>query len=78
METIKTKLKPNPRDDANILSIIFFAWTTPLFRTSSLKVLEIEDICQTRQCDQSKVLGNRLERYVNYILSMVKVNPLAI
>lgn len=66
METIKTKLKPNPREDANILSILFFAWTIPLFRTSSSKVLEIEDICQPQQCDQSKVLGNRLERYINY------------
>lgn len=67
METIKTKLKPNPRDTANILSILFFAWTIPLFKQSSAKSLEIEDICQPRKCDQSKLLGEKLEKYSKFV-----------
>lgn len=62
METSKTKLKPNLRDKANILSIISFFWTVKLFKDGASKQLEIEDICEPRECDKSKYLGEKLER----------------
>lgn len=71
METIKTKLKSNPRDTANIFSILFFTWTIPLFKESSSKILEIEDICHPRACDQSKILGDRLERFFRNSLNII-------
>lgn len=63
MERTKTKLKPNPRDKSNILSVLSFAWTIPLFRKGLSKHLEIDDICQPRDCDKSKNLAERLNKY---------------
>lgn len=63
MERTKTKLKPNPRDKSNILSVLSFAWTIPLFRKRLSKHLEIDDICQPRDCDKSKNLADRLDKY---------------
>lgn len=62
METVKKKLKENPRDTANIFSVLVFSWVIPLLKDGSLKSLEIEDIFQTRQCDKSKILAKRLQR----------------
>lgn len=62
METVKTKLAPNPRENANIFSIVFFSWTLPLFKKGYSKVLEFEDIFQSLTCDRSEILGDRLEK----------------
>lgn len=60
MESAKRKLPPNPREKANILSVLFFVWTLPLFKKGYAKVLELEDIFQPLTCDRSESLGNRL------------------
>lgn len=62
MEQVKPQRLPNPRDSANILSILFFLWTLPLIRKGYAKVLELEDIFQPLQADKSKLLGENLER----------------
>lgn len=65
MDTGKRQLQPNPRDSANILSIIFFCWTLPLFRKGYRKVLGMEDVFEPRHVDSSELLGQRLERYMH-------------
>lgn len=61
METTKRKLPPNPRESANILSLIFFSWTIPLFRKGYEKTLKFDDVFQPLQVDRSNSLGDRLE-----------------
>lgn len=65
METAKkyeSTLKDNPRDRANIFSVLFFSWVIPLLKEGSSKSLEIEDLFQTRKCDKSKILADKLQR----------------
>lgn len=62
METEKKQLKDNPRDSANILSVLFFSWVIPLLKEGSSKSLEVEDLFQSRQCDKSKNLADKLQR----------------
>lgn len=64
MESLNTKLPPNPRDSANIFSILTFWWTIDLFRRGYKKVLELGDIFGPINVDRSESLGDRLERYV--------------
>lgn len=61
MEAVHRKLPPNPREKTNFLSILFFAWTIPLFKKGYTKVLLLEDIFQPLKCDKSTSLGDRLE-----------------
>lgn len=61
MESATRKLPPNPRENANVLSVLFFVWTLPLFKKGYAKVLELEDIFQPLISDRSESLGNRLE-----------------
>ncbi|XP_031635712.1 multidrug resistance-associated protein 4-like [Contarinia nasturtii] len=63
MDSVKIELKENPRDGANIFSVLFFAWVYPLLKEGSSKPLETEDIFQSRQCDKSKVLADKLQRF---------------
>lgn len=62
METVKKKLKDNPRDVSNIFSVLVFSWVIPLFREGSSKSLEIDDLFQSRECDKSKLLAENLQR----------------
>lgn len=62
METVRKELKENPRDKANIFQILFFSWIIPLLKEGSSKPLEIEDIFQSRLCDKSKILAEKLQR----------------
>lgn len=62
METVKKELKDNPRDTANIFSVLFFSWVIPLLKEGSSKSLDIEDLFQSRQCDKSTILANQLQR----------------
>lgn len=62
METVKKKLKPNPRDSANILSVLMFTWVIPLLKNGYSKPLDTEDLFQSRQCDKSNLLGDKLQR----------------
>nr|CAD7402900.1 unnamed protein product [Timema poppensis] len=62
MESETTKNKVNPREDANIFSVIFFIWTIKLFKTGYSKAIEEEDLFETLKEDRSKLLGNNLEK----------------
>lgn len=61
MEAVHLELSPNPREKTNFLSIIFFAWTIPLFKKGYGKILQLEDIFQPLNEDKSNLLGDRLE-----------------
>nr|CAD7603849.1 unnamed protein product [Timema genevievae] len=62
MESETVKNKVNPREDANIFSVIFFVWTIKLFKTGYSKAIEEEDLFETLKEDRSKLLGNNLEK----------------
>lgn len=61
MEATRRKLLPNPREKANILSVLFFAWTVPLFKKGYAKILQLDDVFQSLNVDKSELLGDRLE-----------------
>lgn len=62
METVKKKLKENPRDSTNIFSVLVFAWVIPLFKKGYSKQLDTEDLFQSRKCDKSNILADKLQR----------------
>ena len=64
MDSSNSKVKPshNPRKDANIISILFFYWITPLLSKGSKKELEQQDLFEALDHDHSDVLGSRLEK----------------
>ncbi|KAK5646881.1 hypothetical protein RI129_005345 [Pyrocoelia pectoralis] len=53
--------KPNPRENANIFSILTLWYTLPTFLLGRKKSLEISDVYKTLPSHQSKQLGDRLE-----------------
>lgn len=61
MESAKLKLPSNPRETANVLSKLFFAWMIPFFKTGYKHVLRINDMYEPLASDKSELLGNRLE-----------------
>lgn len=61
MESVKRTLLPNPREKANIISVLLFWWTIGIFKKGYKKVLELHDLCQPLNVDQSEKLGNRLD-----------------
>lgn len=64
MESTKRKLLPNPAENANWISKVFFIWTHKLFRCGLQKDLDIDDLYETLQKDKSAKLGDRLERQI--------------
>lgn len=72
MDSTKTKSKPNPREKANIVSILLWWWTISLFKTGYKKVLETEDLFDPLKVDESSLLGNRLEKRWNIELENSK------
>lgn len=69
MESSRQKLQPNPRDDTNFFSKIFFIWTIPLFKKGYSKILQMEDMFRPLNCDRSDSMGDRLERQVLAIVA---------
>lgn len=61
MESTQRKYLQNPRENANCLSQIFFAWTVPFFKMGYETMLKLEDTFGPMTCDKSKNLGDRLE-----------------
>lgn len=61
MESTRRQLLPNPCENANFLSKLFFTWTLPMFRKGYTKDLEMDDIYQQLDSDRSSKLGDRLE-----------------
>ncbi|KAF7278953.1 hypothetical protein GWI33_007817 [Rhynchophorus ferrugineus] len=54
--------KPNPRENANILSLLTFSYTGGLFRKALRRDLEEEDIYEVVNSCKSEPNGNRFER----------------
>ncbi|KAI2474163.1 ATP-binding cassette sub-family C member 4 [Diabrotica virgifera virgifera] len=65
MDPSEVKYNPNPRENANIFSILFFGYTIPTFRTGMTKVIDVDDVYNTLEGDKSDYLGNRLEKHWN-------------
>ena len=57
----REKQQNSRRENANILSKVFFCWMTPLLTKGYRKDLEEEDLFEAEREDQSKVLGDLLE-----------------
>ncbi|XP_037813415.1 multidrug resistance-associated protein 4-like isoform X2 [Lucilia sericata] len=55
--------KINPRQKANIFSQLIFAWIIPLLYKGSKQGLREEDLPKCLPDDESKVLGDKLERH---------------
>ncbi|KAA0713229.1 Multidrug resistance-associated protein 4 [Triplophysa tibetana] len=63
MEPINKDAKSNPAARANLFSQIFFCWLNPLFRVGSKRRLEEDDMFNVLPEDQSKRLGEELQRH---------------
>lgn len=61
MESNRLKLPPNPYENANFLSKIFFIWTVPFYKIRYKKEINFDDVYGPLNCDRSESLGNRLE-----------------
>lgn len=68
MELGERKLQENPRQSANLISILFFGWSIPIFKKTYNKTLDSNDACEPLLQDRSIELGNRLERYICLLL----------
>lgn len=64
METGQRKLLKNPRESSNLISILFFGWSIPFFKSSYNRVLHPNEAFEPCNVDRSKFLGDRLERLV--------------
>ncbi|XP_031638154.1 multidrug resistance-associated protein 4-like, partial [Contarinia nasturtii] len=65
MESAYRKLLKNPLQGANLMSVIFFGWTIPIFRNSYHGVLDPTSALEPLAEDQSDRLGDRLEKNWN-------------
>ncbi|XP_018575091.1 multidrug resistance-associated protein 4-like [Anoplophora glabripennis] len=65
MDITKENVNPNPRDVANPLSVIFFAYTIGMFKKGYRKTLDVDDLYNPLRSDRSMLLGDRLERNWN-------------
>lgn len=61
MDTSVRALLPNPKDEANIFSVLCFWWTVNIFKRGYKKVLDVADLFQPLKADRSTSLGDRLE-----------------
>ncbi|XP_036142954.1 multidrug resistance-associated protein 4 isoform X2 [Monomorium pharaonis] len=65
-------MKENPRETANIFSILFFWWMRELFITGAKRDLQESDIYQPMKTDEAKKLTDHLEKYWNRELDKLK------
>lgn len=61
MESGYTKLLENPRQTANIASVLFFGWSIPIFKKTYKHILHSNDAIEPLNNDRSEYLGDRLE-----------------
>ena len=62
MDQVHHELSDNPRENANILSVLTFFWTIKLFKRGYRKVLDVGDLFKPLKADKSENLGERLEK----------------
>ena len=62
MDTGRKLNNPNPRENANLFSVILFWWTVRLFKKGYHKVLTEEDLYSPLKTDASEYLGNKLQK----------------
>ncbi|XP_063103007.1 ATP-binding cassette sub-family C member 4 isoform X2 [Cavia porcellus] len=63
MLPVHQELKPNPLQDANLCSRVFFWWLNPLFKIGHKRRLEEDDMYSVLPQDRSKYLGEELQGY---------------
>ncbi|XP_057653050.1 ATP-binding cassette sub-family C member 4-like [Diorhabda carinulata] len=69
MDIAKENYNPNPRDSANVFSVMFFTYTVDMFKKGYRKVLDVDDLYNPIRSDRSALLGDRLEKKWNKHLS---------
>lgn len=62
MESARLKLTPNPCENANFLSKLFFIWTIPFYKIRYKNEINMNDLYGPLKSDRSELLGNRLEK----------------
>lgn len=62
MESNRLKLPPNPCENANFLSKLFFLWTIPFYKIRYKNEINLDDVNRPLECDLSELLGDRLEK----------------
>ncbi|XP_032678119.1 multidrug resistance-associated protein 4-like [Odontomachus brunneus] len=62
MDSPRMKSRPNPKEKANIVSVLLWWWATDVFRLGYTKVAELEDFYELLKEDRSNILGDRLEK----------------
>ncbi|XP_071557590.1 ATP-binding cassette subfamily C member 4-like [Temnothorax nylanderi] len=72
MDKDTTDMKPNPRETANIFSVLFFWWMRELFMKGARSDLEESDIYRPIKADGSEKLTDHLEKYWNRELDKLK------
>ncbi|XP_036147849.1 multidrug resistance-associated protein 4 [Monomorium pharaonis] len=72
MDKNTNNMKENPRETANIFSILFFWWMRELFVTGAKRDLEESDIYRPLKADESEKLTNYLEKYWNRELDKLR------
>ncbi|KAM6180104.1 ATP-binding cassette sub-family C member 4 isoform 2-T2 [Erethizon dorsatum] len=63
MLAVHQEVKPNPLQDANFCSRVFFWWLNPLFKIGHKRRLEEDDMYSVLPQDRSKYLGEELQGY---------------
>ncbi|XP_027711485.1 multidrug resistance-associated protein 4 [Vombatus ursinus] len=63
MQLVYEDAKPNPLQNANLCSRIFFWWLNPLFQIGHKRRLEEDDMYSLLPEDRSKTLGEELQGY---------------
>ncbi|XP_040847175.1 ATP-binding cassette sub-family C member 4 isoform X5 [Ochotona curzoniae] len=63
MLPVHPEVKPNPLQDANLCSRVFFWWLNPLFKIGHKRRLEEDDMYSVLPEDRSKHLGEELQGY---------------
>ncbi|XP_012058534.1 PREDICTED: multidrug resistance-associated protein 4-like [Atta cephalotes] len=72
MDKDTSDMKPNPKETANVFSILFFWWMRELFMISFKRNLEESDIYRPIKADESEKLTDLLEKYWNRELDKLK------
>lgn len=67
MEVGQRKLAQNPRKSASLISKLFFGWSIPIFKRSYGIQLHPNDAFAPLDEDHSKILGDRLEKWVIFL-----------